>query len=232
MRIDTSDPRNDNGPYGSVGDLDAGIDDPQSLVALGDRLYIINGNATNAGLWRVNPDVPDDISGDFGRVGGFAAGLSNPRGAFPANEDIYVVQGNANPEADDLWRVNEFDPDSLANPLGLQYSLPANVTGAPTSGVFHDAYAYLATGAGRQLFRVDPDNLSHGQFTTPDNRFGLVGELPIPDTETVTAMASLGGVLYVFTGGSLWAKSVGNVELTRFKANADLQNISEGLERG
>ena len=229
VRIDTGDPRNDNGPYGSIGDLPDGIDDPQSLVALGDRLYIINGNTTNAGLWRVNPDDPDDISGDFGRVGSFPAGLSNPRGAFPANEDIYIVQGNANPEADDLWRVNEFDPDSLANPLGLQYSLPSNITGAPTSGVFHDAYAYLVTGAGRQLFRVDPDNLSHGQFTTPDNRFGLVGELPIPDTETVTAMASLGGVLYVFTGGELWAKSVGNVELTRFKANADLQNISDGL---
>ena len=230
VRIDTSNPRNDNGPYGSIGDLDPGIDDPQSLVAVGDdRLYIVNGNATNAGLWRINPDDPDDISGDFGRVGSFAAGLSNPRAAFPANEDIYVVQGNANPEADDLWRVNEFDPDSLANPLGLQYSLPSNITGAPTSGVFHDAYAYLVTGAGRQLFRVDPDNLSHGQFTTPDNRFGLVGELPIPDTETVTATASLGGVLYVFTGRALWAKSVGNVELTRFKADADLQNISEAL---
>ena len=129
VRIDTSDPRNDNSPYGSVGDLDAGIDDPQSLVALGDRLYIINGNATNAGLWRVNPDVPDDISGDFGRVGGFAAGLSNPRGAFPANEDIYVVQGNANPEADDLWRVNEFDPDSLANPLGSAIQSPREYNG-------------------------------------------------------------------------------------------------------
>ena len=230
VRIDTDNPINDDDPYGSIGDLPAGIDDPQSLVALrDDRLYIVNGNATNAGLWRVNPDDPDDTSGDFGRVGSFPAGLTNPRGAFPANQDIYIVQGNANPEADDLWRVNEFDPDSLANPLGLQYSLPTNITGAPTSGVFHDAYAYLVTGAGRQLFRVDPDNLSHGQFTTPDNRFGLVGELPIPDTETVTAMASLGGVLYVFTGSTLWAKSVGNVELTRFKANADLQNISEGL---
>ena len=221
VRIDTSDPRNDNGPFGSLGDLPPGIDDPQALVDVGERLYVVNGNATNTGLWRVNPDDPGDTSGDFGRVGGFPAGLTNPRGAFPANGDIYIVQGNAAPDFDELWRINEFNPTSLANPLGLQYSLPSNITGAPTSGVWHDAYAYIVTGSGRQLFRVDPNNLSHGQFTTPDNRFGLVGELPIPNTETVTAVASLGGILYVFTGSQIWAKSVGNVELTRFKADAD-----------
>ena len=221
VRIDTRDPINDNGPFGSLGDLPDGIDDPQALVRVREMLYVVNGNATNAGLWRVNPDNPDDTSGDFGRVGGFPAGLTNPRGAFPANNDIYIVQGNPNPDFDELWRINEFNPTSLANPLGLQYSLPANITGAPTSGVFHDAYAYVVTGQGRQLFRVDPDNLSHGQPTTPENRFGLVGELPIPNTETVTAVASLGGILYVFTESQLWAKSVGNVELTRFKADVD-----------
>ena len=229
VRIDTDDPRNDVGPYGSLGDLDPGIDDPQSLVAVGERLYIVNGNATSAGLWRINLDDPGDTSGVYGRVGGFPAGLTNPRGALPANADIYVIQGNAAPVFDELWRINEFDPASTANPLGLQYSLPANITGAPTSGVSHDGYAYIVTGSGRQLFRIDPDNLSHGQPTTSDNRFGLVGVLPIPNTETVTAAASLGGVFYVFTGAQIWAKSVGNVEFDRVKANIDLQNIRDNL---
>ena len=229
VRIDTDDSQNDSAPYGSLGDLDPGIDDPQSLVAVEERLYIVNGNATNAGLWRINPDDPGDVSGVYGRVGGFPAGLTNPRGSFPANNDIYVVQGNMGPDFDELWRINEFAPDSTANPLGLQYSLPSNITGSPTSGVWHDGYAYIVTGSGRQLFRIDPDNLSHGQPTTSDNRFGLVGTLPIPATETVTAAASLGGVFYVFTGAQIWAKSVGNVEFDRIKANIDLQNIRDNL---
>ena len=229
VRIDTDDPQNDDAPYGSLGDLDPGIDDPQSLVAVEERLYIVNGNATSAGLWRINPEETDDISGVYGRVGDFPAGLTNPHGSFPANGDIYVVQGNTAPDFDELWRINEFSPASTANPLGIQYSLPANITGAPTSGVWHDGYAYIVTGLGRQLFRIDPDNLSHGQPTTSDNRFGLVGVLPIPDTEIVTAAASLGGVFYVFTGAQIWAKSVGNVEFDRIKANTDLQNISDSL---
>ena len=229
VRIDTDDSQNDDDPYGSLGDLDPGIDDPQSLVVVGEQLYIVNGNATNAGLWRINPDDPGDISGVYGRVGGFPAGLTNPRGSFPANGDLYVIQGNMGPDFDELWRINELNPESTANPLGLQYSLPANITGSPTSGVWHDGYAYIVTGSGRQLFRIDPDNLSHGQPTTSDNRFGLVGTLPIPATETVTAVASLGGVLYVFTGAQIWAKSVGNIEFDLIKANIDLQNIRDNL---
>ena len=59
VRIDTGNPMNDADPYGSIGDLPDGIDDPQSLVAMGDdSLYIVNGNATNAGLWRINSDDP------------------------------------------------------------------------------------------------------------------------------------------------------------------------------
>ena len=215
-RVNTFDPTDETGPYGEVGELPPGIDDPQSLIPLGNRLYVANGDDTSVGLWRVNPDDPDDTSGVYGRIGDFPTGLNNPRGGFGTMDNVYVFeQGNP----DELWRIDPADPDG-SNSVFLG-NLPAAIDGAPTGGAWHDGYAYAISGRGRSIWRTSIVGGTPNTDTTVSEPFGRVGMMPIPDGANVTALASLGGLMYVMNATQLWAVSVGQIELERLKANVD-----------
>ena len=210
-RVNTYDPTDETGPYGDIGELPAGIDDPMSLIALGNRLYVVNGNDTNAGLWRINPNDPDDTSSPYGRVGSFTVGLNNPRGGFATLDGAMYVFEAGSP--DEIWRVDPADPDGGVS--GLLGSLPTAIDGAPTGGTWHDGYAYAASGRGRAVWRI---SLTGGTFngdTSTSELHGRVGMMPIPDGANITALASLGGLLYVMNATQLWAVSVGQIEAFR-----------------
>ena len=210
-RVNTYDPTDDTAPYGVIGTLPSGIDDPMSLIALGNRLYVVNGNDTSAGLWRVNPDDPGDTSSPYGRIGSFTAGLANPRGGFATLEgNMYVFETGA---PDEIWAVDPADPDGGVS--GFVGPLPTAIDGAPTGGTWHDGYAYAASGRGRAIWRISLVGGTFNGDTSPSQLYGRVGIMPIPDGANLTALASLGGQMYVMNATQLWAVSVGQIEAFR-----------------
>ena len=226
--VNTYDPADTTGPYGEVGELPAGIDDPQSLIPLGDRLYVVNGNDTLAGLWEVNPDNPSDLSGNYGRVGNFITGLSNPRGGMPSLDgSMYIFQQGA---PDELWQVDPSDPDGGVS--AFVGPLPTAIDGAPTGGAWHDGYAYAASGRGQAIWRISLVGGTPNADTTTSELYGRVGVMPIPDGANITAIASISGLLYVMNATQLWVVAVGQIEAFRAAQLTIQDNGSQEAQAG
>lgn len=191
-QINLNDPKN---CQTVIGDLPDDLSRPVAIVSHNGALYIVSHtNDYEVGksdykseLWQIDLNNLENTS----LVGSFPPGLSSTSsyqssvtGITSYNGDLYVSDTNIN-----LWRINIRDPENDSRLVGR---LPTFVN----SMNFHNDILYAASGSNLwQVSLYDVENSSDVIEALPKVRDSIIpGGLGI---DKPTAMASLGGALYI-----------------------------------
>ena len=197
--INPTDPGDESGDFGLVGEFATGLSVPFSMTSHAGDLYV--ADSTGDELWRINPADPDDEAGGFGLVGTFPVDLTFPTGMTSHGGSLYV----ADSAGDELWRINPANPSDESGVFGLVGTFPTDLTN-PGGMTSHDGSLYVVDNTGDELWRINPDD--------PDDESGDFGEVgTLPSGLTIpSGMTSHDGSLYVVDndGDELWLINLAN----------------------
>ena len=186
-QIDPRQPGSTTAPYGLVGTLPTGCDDPFGATWHRGQLYVVERNGD---LWRVHPTQPSTTSAGYGLVGNI--GLSNARSLVSHQGTLYVTTSSN--------RLHAIDLNTVRN-TALGNTDLGHVRFAYLWAAFSAADGlYIFNRNTRSLFLVDPAD--------PDSTTAPYGEQgQVPAGLQAEAGATHYGAVYVADSSgtpSLW----------------------------
>ena len=176
IRINLSDLTDVTSPYGPIGELAVGLDEPFAfdIASNGDGLALNFVTGANTALWRINMDDLDDETGDYGLAGDLPSDLGVGSGmAVRSDGNIYVASTAG------LWLISPQDPSLATGIFGFLGDFhPIVATNERIGGLtLYDngdllLVVHSTTGHASSALRINPAN--PGDDTGDYGRLGLI----------------------------------------------------------
>ena len=164
-RVNLSDPDDETGIYGLIGDLPIDLTGPHGLAldTNGDAIIV---NTTGDNIWRIDIDNPSFVT--YGRIGDFPNGLTQVEGFVVDSNGDGIILDSGN---DRLWRINLSNPSDVTGDYGIIGSLP--LTTLTSISIDSSGDGLVFDNVGNDLWRI---NLSNPSDTL--GNYGRIGDLP------------------------------------------------------
>ena len=186
--INPENPTDTTGNYGLIGALPSGLQTPISMASHNGKLYI--ADSTGDELFRINETDPSSTTSPYGEVNGsgrgsLPRGLTTPAGMASHKGRLYIADSSG----DELFDIDETDPDSTTGAYGKVGDLPSGLS-SPQGMTSHDDKLFISDSSGSKLFQIDTTNTS--STTSPYGEVGGSGRGSFPSNLfTPNSLASL-----------------------------------------
>ena len=202
-RVNLSDPDDETGIYGLIGDLPIDLTGPQGLAldTNGDAIIV---DTDGDEIWRIDIDNPSFIT--YGNRGSFPSGLSDARGAGLASNGDFIVLDR---DGGEVWRINPLNPLDLSGDYGSLGNLPTGLSSTNANGIAIDSNgdAIVVLQTSNTLWRINLDNPSD---TSGD--YGNLGSMPsgLGAASGVSIDSNGDAIVVDWSGDDIWRINLSN----------------------